>query len=75
MDAAARGWMVALVGLGAYDLWLVRTGRCSLTQCARHNRWMTAAGFGLLGLHFLDRLGPLDPFHAVGRYLTPYRPE
>ena len=63
-------WIGALVALGAADVALARSGRELLTTSARRHARLTAAVFVLLGAHFLDVLGPLDPFRSVGRRLT-----
>lgn len=69
MNAAEWIWIGAAVGLGIADLILARTRQPLLTDVARKRRWITVGAFALLGLHFLDVLGPLDPFSAVGRLL------
>jgi hypothetical protein len=67
MDAAERMLIGTPLVWGAYDLWLWSTGRRTLTRAMRH-RWPFVAAFSLvLALHVADRLGPADPFNAVGR--------
>lgn len=64
-EAVWAGLIVA--GLG-WDIWLLRNGRRTLSQAAR-----CPAGWALMALivaHFVDLLGPLDPFHAAARLIA-----
>ena len=66
-----RRWLPVALGIGAYDLWLIRSGWGSLSSAfadaARHpvHRWWVLAGWGYLTLHLVDALP--DEWDPVGR--------
>lgn len=58
-----------LAVIAAGDVWLIRTGRATVTQAVR-----TPAGWVVLGYlvaHFLKVLGRWDAFSAIARRLQP----
>lgn len=59
-------WLPALAGLGLYDLWLIHSGKESLTGCAKRNRITTYAMLGYIGAHLTGTLPPsADLFYRL----------
>lgn len=75
-ERGAVAWALGLAPLLAWDAWLVRSGRPSLSAHAGAHRGVTAVALGYLGAHLLvgerapERLRSLDPLHAIGRRLA-----
>lgn len=71
MDGAARTLVGTAAVILAADVWLVRSGRRTVSQALRDNPWAATAATALVMLHLADRLGRADPFHLVGRRIPP----
>lgn len=66
-EAAVVAWAALGCAAGVVDVWLVRSGRASLTAAARRTRGVAVGACVVLALHFADVLGGWDPFRAAGR--------
>lgn len=73
-------WVVLAAFIGAYDLYLIRSGSPTLSEAfhraVRHpvKRWPTVAAWSTVSLHLFGILPERwDPLHRAAAALTPSR--
>ena len=76
LDSGVGCWISAVTPVLAFDAWLVRTGRRSLSEHAGAHRVLTAVLLAYLGLHLLrprsvSFLHRYDPLSLAARRLGP----
>ncbi len=67
MGTGDIAWPIILAGVLGADAVLARSGKQTLTDSARKHWPITAAFLLVTTLHFLDWLGPVDPFHQASK--------